>query len=499
MSRPFGGQPQDIVFTPPQTVANFMISEAFFRLIAGPVGSGKTYGCIMELYRRAAQQAPGPDGLRHTRFAIVRQTLQQLKQTVLKDVLSILPGIASWKVSESTIYIEHGDIRSEWIFVPLENIEDQRRLLSSQLTGAWLSECIEINAELVPPISGRCGRYPGPNEGGCSWFGIIADTNMPEEGSQWHALMEIETPADWQVFRQPGGLTEGAENLQWLLQTPESLKLPEDHPDRIMRGRMFYERLSRNPSPAWVKRYVHAQYGIDPSGSAVFASTFNYGFHVVDNIDVQMGMIVVGQDFGRDPWSVICQPHGGRLLVLQEVAADDMGLVVHLRNNLRPTLSDIRYMGRPVVVIGDPAGNAKDSLIEFNAFDVLKAHGFSAVPAPTNDIDQRLNAVETFLMTMNAFGPGLIIDRSRCPTLVKAMKGGYRFSKHKPDTFSPVGENKPKPNKNNYSHVADALQYAALGCQSATLAWIARYFFGRARGSMAIEANRQKPTPRSWG
>lgn len=190
-----------INFTPPQTVADFMVSEAFFRLIAGPVGSAKTTGCIFELYRRAAEQRQAPDGYRYTRFAIVRQTLQQMKATILKDILQWLPGMAHWKVSDSTIYIECGDIRSEWLLIPLENIQDQDRLLSSQLTGCWISECIEVDADLVGPISGRCNRFPNAAMGGCTWSGIIADTNMPEEGSRWHYLMAVDTPADWQIGR----------------------------------------------------------------------------------------------------------------------------------------------------------------------------------------------------------------------------------------------------------------------------------------------------------
>lgn len=484
---------QTIVFTPPQTVADFMVSEAFFRLIAGPVGSAKTTGCIFELYRRAAEQARGPDGKRRTRFAIVRQTLQQLKQTVLKDILLWLPGIASWKVSDSTIYIESGDIISEWLLIPLENVEDQRRLLSSQLTGAWLSECIEIAADLVPPISGRCGRFPGPMQGGCTWKGIIADTNMPEEGSRWHELMELDTPSDWQIFIQPSGLSEQAENLQWLEQTPETLKLAEGHPDRIARGRMFYERLARNPNPAWVDRYVRAKYGIDPSGSAVFAHTFNKLYHVVPHIEPTYGMLIIGQDFGRDPFAVITQPDNGRLLVLQEVPADDMGLRVHLQRNLRPALSDPRYLGRAVVIVGDPAGNAKDSILETNSFDELKQAGFSCFPAPTNDIDQRIRAVEAFLMMLTAYGPGLIIDGTRCPMLVQALNGGYRYTKAKATFGLQVGENKPKPNKNNWSHVADALQYACLAAQGGTMGAIARKLYGRTR-----DPNKQTVSSRAW-
>ena len=75
-----------IQYTAPPTVGRFMGSTAFGRLILGPIGSGKTTGCIMELVRRAATQEPGSDGLRHTRFAVVRQTLSQLKMTYLRTV-----------------------------------------------------------------------------------------------------------------------------------------------------------------------------------------------------------------------------------------------------------------------------------------------------------------------------------------------------------------------------------------------------------------------------
>lgn len=489
-----------IVFTPSQTCADFMISEAFFRLIAGPVGSSKTTACIFELYRRAAEQAAGPDGLRRTRFAIVRQTLQQLKQTVLKDILEWLPGIATWKVSESTIYIASGDIRSEWVLIPMDSPEDQRRLLSSQLTGAWISECIEISYEIVAPLSGRCGRYPGANYGGCTWYGIIADTNMPEEATRWHEVMDIDTPPDMQVFIQPGGLSEHAENLQWLNQNEESRGWAEDDPRRIERGRDFYRRLARNPSPAWVNRYVHAKYGIDPSGSAVFAATFQYKSHVVDKLEpIRSSLIIVGQDFGRDPFSVITQmTPWGQLYVLEELAADDIGLEAHIKRSLLPRLADARYVGCPVVVIGDPAGTAKDSLFEINSFDVLKQNRLTAFKASTNDLDTRIRAVESWLLKASfingSISAGILIDRSRCPNLVSGMKGGYRYKKNKPDQLSPTGENKAKPDKNNYSHVCDALQYACLAWEPGALSYLQRFIFGRVR-----TANPQpKMSPRAW-
>src|SRR5262245_24689295 len=111
----------NINFEAPPTCAKFMKDEHFGRLIAGPVGSGKTTACIFELFRRSCEQARAPDGFRYTRWAILRQTLSQLKQTVLKDITTWLSGMCSYKVSENTIFIEIGDVRSEWILIPLED------------------------------------------------------------------------------------------------------------------------------------------------------------------------------------------------------------------------------------------------------------------------------------------------------------------------------------------------------------------------------------------
>ena len=289
-------------------------------------------------------------------------------------------------------------------------------------------------------------------------MGMIADTNMPSEGSPWHKLMELETPVDWQVFIQPGGMEVNAENLEWLTQTPETLKLPVDDPVRKAQGRTYYERLARSNGIDWIRRYVNAEYGDDPSGSAVFRESFKSNFHIIDDLlPVNGHVIIVGQDFGRDPCSVICQlDHKGRLLVLEEVIADDIGLEQHIERALRPRLMDPMYLGKAIAMIGDPSGNAKSSIYEETTFDVLKRMGFMAFPAPTNDIDPRLRAIEAFLLAQRDGGPAMLFSRQRCPKLIRAMSGGYRYARTR------AGMRKPTPEKNEYSHIIDALQYACL-------------------------------------
>jgi hypothetical protein len=457
----------EINFVAPPTGAAFMRSEQFFRLIAGPLGSGKTTTCLFELLRRAFEQWPAPDGLRHTRFAICRQTLSQLKNTILKDCVQWFSPVAGWKVSESTFHFNFLDVRSEWLFLPLETPEDQRRLLSMNLTGAFISEAIEIDVDLIDPLGGRCGRYPGPNDGGAKWHGIIADTNFPPEGTPWHTLMENPNE-DMDVFKQPGGLTAEAENLNYLLQTPETLKLPFGHDERIARGRLYYARLARSKNKDWVDRYVHAQYAPDPSGTAVFKDSFNRKFHVVDDIEPINGTIIVGQDFGRNPVSVLLQQdHMGRILVLEELWAEDIGLQTQLPY-LRGLLATDRYIGRRVCLVGDPSGNDKGSHDERTSFDICRQAGFQIVAAPTNLIPPRIAEVEGYLLQQRQGGPAMLFSKRGCPRLIAAMSGGYRF------TYTNLNVSRTLPDKDEHSHLADALQYGVLGFSKTAALQIAR-------------------------
>ena len=146
----------------------------------------------------------------------------------------------------------------------------------------------------------------------------------------------------------------------------------------------------------------------------------------------------------------------GRWLVQAEIVAIDMG-VVRFAELLRQEIAT-RFSGLDVYIYGDPAGDFRAQTDESTPFQILRGAGLKAVPAPSNSVDLRLEAVASQLTKMSEGLPAFLIDR-RCQTLVKGFQGGYCYRR-----MQVSGERyDDKPEKNMYSHIHDALQYMMLG------------------------------------
>lgn len=436
-------------YTPPPTVGRFMADESLVRIIVGPVGSGKSMGAIMELLRRASLQTPH-NGVRYTRYALIRNTLQQLRQTVLADVQQYLGPIVHYYVTDSTVQIRVGlpdgtKMHSDWILLPLDTKEDVRRLLSMQLTGAWINELREVPIEVVSGLLGRLGRYPSKAMGGPSWFGLIGDTNPWDTDSAYHDRLVLNPPKNWALFHQPSGIGPNAENVE---------NLPPN----------YYDNLAGDRDIEWAQVHVESMWGTSNAGQAVFRKSFHAPTHVRD-----MQLVVnphkplqVGLDFGRTPCAVIGQiDNYGRAIIMREIVTEGMGLIQMVEEHLKPALFSEPFAGRRVFVVGDPAGIQKSQITEETPFDALKAQGFLALPASTNNIDARLTAVEKLLRSQIAGEPALQISREGCPTLIQALGNKYRYRKKRD------GQLEDSPEKlHPWSDIVDALQYFCLGAQS---------------------------------
>jgi hypothetical protein len=442
-------------------MAAFHASTAYVRGVRGPVGSGKTTGCLIELLRRANLQTPGPDGVRRTRWAIVRNTAPQLSTTTLRTFQELVPpGYAKTTMdSPITVRLQAGDVDAEFILLALDNEQDVRKLLSLELTGAFINEAREVPLPVLDQLTARVGRYPSARQGGCTWSGIVMDSNAPDSESWWFKLAEQEKPPGWQFFAQPSGLAAEAENLSNLNQSAESLKLPPQHPQRLACGRAYYERIAAGKSPDWIQVYVHANYGFSLDGRAVFPEYSDTVHASTESLSANSFMpVIVGLDPGLGgSAAVFLQRVGDCWLILNELLAEDMGVEAFGRL-VAMELAD-RFPGCEANIWVDPAGMQRSQIDQRTPLDILKRAGLRARPCPSNDLMLRLEAVRRPLTRLAAGKPAFLVSQS-CTKLRKALAGGYHYRRVHVgggERFHDI------PEKDQHSHIVDALGYALLG------------------------------------
>lgn len=457
----------DIVksYQSPPSLLGFHLSDAFYRFLMGPMGSGKSTACAIEIGRRSVAQAPGPDGVRRSRWVVVRNTLQQLMDTTFKTwCMWYPPGIAGeWRVSDRTFVLRFDDVIAEVLFRPLDRPEDVQRLLSLEATGAWINEFREIPLEIVNAMAGRVGRFPGAEDGGASWRGIIGDTNPPGIGSAWHEFLTDNLPGNARFFRQPSALEPNAENLEWLNQTPDSMKLTLAERREVGMG--YYRNLMAGASDDFIRVYVKGQFGRNLSGLAVYEKSFSEreGFSHVSKIALepipgQTYPVIIGLDFGRKPAAIFGQRDGrGKMRILDELTAVNMGIEQFLATMIKPLLYS-RFADNWIIVAPDPSGLDKGEVVEKSAVDILKDSGLPVVPPGSNLLGPRIQAVESWLMRQVDGEPAIVID-PRCRRLIEGFRGEYRFASKPSGSPMAVDE---KPEKNLWSHPHDALQYLCM-------------------------------------
>lgn len=243
------------VFRAPPTLADFMVSDAFVRAVVGPVGSGKSSACVVELLRRAVAQAPGPDGVRRTRWVVVRNTYGQLRDTTRKTFEQWIPSEwgqwheqqFSWRIDGKRLP-DGTTLDCEVLFRALDRPEDVKKLLSLELTGAYINEAREVPRHVLDVLTSRVGRYPSKAQGGPTWFGVWLDTNPWHVGHWGYRLFSLDRPEGHALFEQPGGRSAEAENI-----------------DNLPPG--YYARICHGKDAEWIAEYVDSKYPDSDRGS----------------------------------------------------------------------------------------------------------------------------------------------------------------------------------------------------------------------------------------
>jgi hypothetical protein len=451
-----------IVYHPPPTIKAFIRDyrpgALFYSWAVGPVGAGKTTGLFFKLVYMAKKQAPGPDGIRRSRAAIIRNTLPQLKDTTIASwAMWFKDGQAGkWEATNYKFILRFDDVECEVLFRPLDTADDIARVLSLELTFAILDEFVQIPRAIVDALSARLGRYPSAKDGGATNWGMWGASNPDTEDNWWYDHLhnsettrrltgdgagDADDKRNTTYFLQPSGFAPNAENLE---------NLPG--------GRGYYEEQAKGKKPAWVKQFIDAEWGFSAAGMPV-VSSFKPERHVAakplifnPNLD-----LVIGLDPGLGGSALIFTQEDleGRLLVLDELVQDNMGVERMIVTRLKPMLR-ARYKDAQVVIAPDPAAAQRAMTDERAVADILKRH-FAVKIETNNRFPLRLDAIDHFATRLTDMGPALQIDPNRCPQLLRALKGGWRYAV---DTKKGVVKG-AEPEKNSHSHVGDAFGYAA--------------------------------------
>lgn len=398
------------------------------------------------------------------------------------------------------------DLRVE--FFALDTAKDVRNLLSWEGTILWFNEVREIPKVIIDMADLRVGRYPSMQQGGVrpAWYGWFGDTNTPDK-DHWLYRAEagvdekgeyVGQPEGWRFFHQPPAVVQVEhQNGAWHSVTGETIKLVVHDPKHVFTaaGRQwainpnaenlpnlevhkhidptgdllgrgsYYGRGLQAKALDWIEVYFQGKYGFVREGKPVVPA-FDQKRMVSPDCPVLADQPVLGGgDIGGNtlnPAAVFFQKGPrGIWLVQQEVVARDMGLQrfaeqmgISFREVYKPPMTC-------EAIYCDPAGRTRDGIFETVAFDNLISNGWPAFPAPSQEIQVRVDAITTPCTRNLGDDRAGILIHPRCVNLIAALSGKWQYKRlavSGADRFSEV------PDKTHpWSDVADGLGYGLSG------------------------------------
>ena len=449
--------------------------------------SGKTTGIFFKLIYMAKMQDPSKDGIRRTKAVVVRNTMPQLKDTTLASWgYWFKDGVAGhWNATDKKFTLYYDDVECEVLFRPLDTPDDVARVLSLEVNFAIIDEFVQIHKEIVDALSARLGRYKLPDGTKPNVYGMWGSSNPDTEDNWWYDYLHNEAAvlrvpsfgdaAAIQMWREVEG--EDARNAHYYVQ-PSGLSTDAENLENLPGGRKYYENQIKGKSLAWVKQFVEAEWGFSASGKPVVPA-FAPDLHVAKKPLVFNPMLplIAGLDPGLGGSAIIFgqQDHHGKLLVLGECVQAGYGALRLAQEVIKPYLA-IRFPGARVVLAPDPAAGNRSQTDEKTVVDILKAFWPYSIES-NNRLPLRLDAIEYYATKLVDGGPALLIDPLHCPTLIRALKGGWRWEINtKKNTLK-----NDEPEDNQYTHPGDAFGY------------LCRYFHRAAQRDIRYGAQAFKP------
>lgn len=514
----------EVTYIASNTGAKFHSSDKVVRGFLGPVGNGKSVTCINEMHRLSVLQEPNCDGVRKSKWAIVRNTYDMLETTTLATFRQWIPH----QICSITLKPMRGDmqyplsdgtrVECKFIFLALDRPDDVKKLLSLEVSGVFMNEARELPYAVVKGSRERIGRYPSQVDGytdvyddngkltysapkqldnngnvlfnddgspkyqPCTRKSLLMDSNPPDDDHWWYQLAEdgclrsnqskeakIAVAEIFDFFRGPSPFIKSGETYT---DNPiaENIKF-------LPGGYKYYRDMLAGSEEDHINVMVMGNYGTIKDGKPVYPQ-YNDRLHcpekplgVIEDLPIGLGW-----DGGLTPSCIIGQQTSrGQLRVIAELVSEDMGVRQFARDIVKPFLQRNFYGIEVAFSYIDPAGKGRGEAEAKSAMGILNDEyvddnidgdiiqplnmGFETEPAPTNDPSKRIDAVNSYIIKLVDGEPGYLVSR-KCPMIRKGKIGGYQYKRMQ---MSGEAKFKDKPDKNKFSHPADAEQYMALG------------------------------------
>lgn len=426
--------------------------------IMGPQGGGKTTSCCFKLLRKARRMPACIDGVRRLRFLCVRDTYDRLYRSAVASWLSIVPKAAGkWEGGQGrparhlvTWTTPRGLVEVDGMFIAIGDQAAEDVMRGFEFGALWLNEGDRLAEDVLVYGVGRGFRYPAKSTfppGVEPDLQTIIDLNAPDIDSWFYKRFVEDPQAGHKLYRQPSGRSAGAENLA-----------------NLAGGRAYYDRqIMLNASrPDWVRRMVDNEFGYSRDGEPVYPE-FSDQVHVASaSIPYTDGVpVVIGLDQGLHPAAVFIQPMpGGQVRVIAEIDPGRMG-VERFKDLVLREVARIPT-GCSIAAFADPAGfyGADKESGEIAWAEMLSlALQIQILPAPSNELSLRIGAVQLLLQRTLLGGEPAFLLSPECRRLRRGLNSGYQFRR----VQNARRQYEDKPEKNDFSHTQDGLQYAALG------------------------------------
>ncbi len=463
----------NITYKVSPTFAKIHRDASSFIFVMGPVGSGKSSGCIWHLLMNAAKQTPDENGVRHSRYAVIRATYPQLRSSTIKTFIEWFKHkielVYSTPITGKLIYdLDDGTkLNMELMFIAVDDEASAERLRSWEFTGAWVNEAHEVPRYLITILSERTNRYPSSRNGGAIEPQILFDYNAVSTEHWLYKIAEEEKPEGCSFYRQPPAVIKDTRGVYRI--NPEAENL-----DNL--ATTYYENILKIATPEQIATDLMNNYGERKAGKPVYKDYSDEDHLSPTPLKPIRGLpVIIGIDQGLTPAAAFTQVSpDGTVIVFDEITTVDCSLQEFAEEMLIPyIMAKYPYIKDNYVCVCDPATTQRSQNDAKSGIDILRDCGLNVRTAKTNVPTDRREAVTHYLRLKRKFQLS-----PTCQALRKGFISEYKYDEAR--TLSGVMY-KEKPSKNEYSHIHDALQYAML-----------EYFFQKRRKKFKKVASNYK-------